>query len=302
MKLFLFNDIIPSLISNEGIISALKKTVEEYKILKEEYPDNIDGIISSTQLNNINLNENLTLANGLELLDNKEIKDYSFSIFTKYPIDNFLDIDTVLAEGNEHQFVLDTINKDALFIKIISNENGILFSLNLHSDLAINSLVINSSDNTTFAIDNLYGNELNTEYIREIIRENELSKLGNLDKLKKILNEPISSKKFENSFNKVSKEIQDIIIEGFSTIIQNKKEGKNTLETLLKDVTPEKEKKITIKELKVRDPIAKRIYFSENEGKFYLASLENKPLKDRQTREQRSHIKNGISILKELIQ
>lgn len=297
MKLFLFNDIIPNPISNNEIIIALKNTIVEYKILKEKYPDNIDGIVSSTQLNSINLTEDLTLADSLELIDNKEIKDYSFSIFTKYPIENFLDIETVLTEGNNHHFVLNTINKDALFIKIISNENGILFSLNLHSDLAKDSLVINSSNSTSFSIDNLYGLKPNTEIIEGIIKNEELSKLDSLDKLKKILNNPTSSKKFDNTFNKMSKEIQDLIIEGFETIINHKKEGVNIPETLLKEVTHKNE---TIKELKMRDPVAKRLYFKEIDGVYYLASLENKPLKDRLTREQTSHIKNAISILKEL--
>lgn len=297
MKLFLFNDIIPSPISDKEIIIALKNTVIEYKILKEKYPDNIDGIISSAQLNNINLTANLTLADTLELIENKEIKDYSFSIFTKYPIENFLDIDAVLVEENEHCFVLNKINKDALFIKIISNENGILFSLNLHSDLAKDSLVINSSDSTSFSVDNLYGLKLNTDFVEEIIKTEEISKLGNLDKLKQILNNPTSSKKFDNTFNKMSKEIQDLIIEGFETIINYKKAGFNIPETLLREVTHKSE---TIRELKMRDPIAKRLYFKEIDGVYYLASLENKPLKDRQTKEQSSHIKNAVSILKEL--
>jgi len=297
MKLFLFNDIIPSPISDQEIIVALKNTVIEYKNLKEKFPDNIDGIISSTQLNNINLNANLTLSGTLELIDNKEIKDYSFSIFTKYPIENFLDIDAVLQDKNEHSFVLNTINKDALFIKIISNENGILFSLNLHSDLAKDSLIINSSDSTSFSVDNLYGLKLNTDFIEEIIKNEEISKLGNLERLKQILNNPTSSKKFDNTFSKMSKEIQGLIIEGFETIISFKKNGTNIPETLLKEVTHKNE---TIKELKMRDPIAKRLYFKEIDGVYYLASLENKPLKDRQTREQSSHIKNAVSILKGL--
>lgn len=297
MKLFLFNDIIPNPISNKEIIVALKNTIVEYKILKEKYPDSIDGIISSGQLNSINLIEDLTLADSLELIDNKEIKDYSFSIFTKYPIENYLDVETVLAEENHHHFVLNTINKDALFIKIISNENGILFTLNLHNDLSKDSLVINSSDSTSFSVDNLYGLKSNTDTIEEIIKNEELSKLGNLDKLKKILNNPTSSKKFDNTFNKISKEIQDLIIESFEAVISYKKAGFNIPETLLKDVTYKNE---TIKELKMRDPIAKRLYFKEIDGVYYLASLENKPLKDRQTREQSSHIKNAVSILKEL--
>ncbi len=298
MKLFLFNDIIPNPISAKEIVIALKKTILEYRNLKEKYGDNIDGVVSSTQLNQIILFEDLTLAGSLELIDNKEIKDYSFNIFTKYPIENFLDIDSVLEEGNEYKFALGENNRDALFLKIVSNENGILFSLNLHDDLAKNSLLINSTDSTSFSIDNLYGLKNNTDYIEEIIKQEEISKLGNLDKLKHVLNNPISSNKFDNSFNKISKEIQDLIIESFETIIKYKEKGFKIPETLLREVTHKNE---TIKELKMRDPIAKRLYFKEIDGNYYLASLENKPLKDRLTKEQTSHIKNAISTLKEII-
>jgi hypothetical protein len=297
MKLFLFNELIPNIVSDYEIIEALKKTILEYRYLKNKYIDNVDGIVSSTHLNGIYLSEHFTLANCLESIENKEIRDYSYDIFTKYPLDYHLDVDTVLEKGTEHHFMLDNIKRDALCIKIISNENGILFSLNLHPDLAENSLIISSSDSTNFSVDNLYGLTLNTEFIEEIIKKEEISKLGNLEKLKRILNNPVTSIKFENAFNKVSKTIQDLIIEGFETVIEYREKGINIPETLLKPVT---HKKHTIFELKLRDPIAKRIYFKELGGKFILASLEDKPLKDRLTTEQSSHIKNAISILMKL--
>lgn len=297
MKLFVFNDLIPNPISDQEINVALKNTVVEYKILKEKYPDNIDGIISCAQLSSITLTPSLTLADALELIDNKEIKDYSYSIFTKHPIENFFDIEFVLAAGKDHTFSLDNTKRDAFFIKIASNENGILFSLNLHTDLAKDMLIVHCSDSTNFSIDNLYGIEPNTATIEKVIKKEEISKLGNLDKLKKILNNATTSKKFDNAFNKMSKEIQDLIIENFETVISYKTKGFNIPETLLKDVT---HKSDTIKELKMRDPIAKRLYFEEIDDVYYLASLENKPLKDRQTKEQSLHIKSAVSILKEL--
>jgi len=297
MKFFVFNDLMPDAASNQEIMLALKSTIVEYKILKEKYPNSIDGIISCTHLSDINLSENLTLADILELIDNKEIKDYSYSIFTKHPIEFFLDTDVVLDEGKDHFFLLDKTKRDAFFIKIVSNGKDILFSLNLHPDLAKDMLTISCSDSTSFSVDNLYGIQQNTANIERIIKKEEISKLGNLDKLKQILNNAITSKKFDNTFSKMSKEVQEAIIENFESVISYKSKGLNIPETLLKEVT---HKKDTIKELKMRDPIAKRLYFEEINGIYYLASLENKPLKDRQTKEQSSHIKNAISIFKEL--
>ncbi|MFV8332082.1 hypothetical protein [Flavobacterium sp. GSP14] len=302
MKLFLFNDIIPNTVSQEEIINGLKKTVIEYKKLRVNYPDYIDGIISTAQLNGIKLAENFTLADCLESIDNKEIKAYSFSVFTKYPIDSEIDVESVLEEGNDFNFELDSVQRDALFIKIISKANGVLFSLNLHYDLAKDSLEINPNDKeTSFRIDNLYGSAPNTDYIESVIEKEVISKVGSLEKLKRKLSNPISSLKFDREFNKMSKEVQDSIIDGFDTVINSRLSGINIPETLLKDVTPQKEKSISVKELKMRDPIAKRLYFTEIEEKFYLASLEDKPLKDRQTTEQSTHIKSALSTLKQLI-
>ncbi|MGV8945378.1 MAG: hypothetical protein ACOH1N_03030 [Lutibacter sp.] len=301
MKLFLFNEIVPNDVSNTEILKALEDTIKQYKILKEKFPENIDGIITTTQLDKIILCDNFDLTSFLKSLKNKEIRGYAYSIFTKYPMDNYFETDSVLMEEIEYFLFLNEIKNDALYLKVVSNVNGIAFTLNLHIALAKNSLKIDSSDYSTFSIDNLFGYEDNTKHICEIIKAEEYSKLGNFEKLQDVLKNPKYSKKFENSFSKISKEIQDIIIESFETVIDNRAKGVDTSETLLRDVTPSKEKEISVKELKVRDPIAKRIYFSEINGKYYLASLEDKPLKDRLTKEQSSHIKNAVSKLKELI-
>lgn len=294
MKLFLFNDIIPNSVSNQDIIGAFTKTVIEYKNLKAIYPDNIDGIISTSFPNDIKLGESLTLGNCLDQIENKDIRNYSYSIFAKYPIENHVDVDYT---ENEHIFKLGLENKDAFYIKIIANQNGVLFSLNLHTDLAKDFLTITSSNNSNFPIDNLYGVSSNTNYISEIIKNEELSKLANFEKLKRILNNPFYNKKFENSFNKESKEIQDLLIEGFEKILQLKSTNQNIPETLLNPVSYKSEK---IHELKIRDPYPKRLYFKEINNVYYLASLEDKPKKDGKTIEQDTHIKNAISILKNL--
>jgi hypothetical protein len=302
MRLFLFNDIMPDSVSEHNIIEALTNSIFEYKILKEEFDEHIDGIISTTALSSISLLNDLSLATCLSKINNKEIKVYAYSIFTKYPVEQFIEIDSVLTEGKQYTFMLDVEEKDALFIKIVYKNNGLLFSLNLHKDLAKDYLNIISPGNSDyFSIENLFGCKNNTEVIREVLRTEERGKLENFERLKKILNEPECSDKFKNTFSKVSKEIQNIIIEGFTTILQNKAAGIYTPETLLKDVTPPKELKIAVKELKVRDPIAKRIYFTEHNGKYYLASVENKPLKDRETKEQNIHIKSALSTLKQLL-
>lgn len=299
MRIFYLNEIFPDIVSIQEAVQSLEKTMDEYKVLKIAHPNSIDGIVSSSYSGNIIISKGLTLLDCIQAIQNQSLRGYTYSQFIKYPIDDYSDIDAVLEDGVEFHFLLNQINKDALSIKAVSNHNGTLFSLNLHDDLAKDLLTIHSLGVPAFEISNLYGIEENTKRIKEIIIKDETAKLNNIEKLERILKDSKFSTKFKNEFNAVSKDIQDLIINGFNIIIENQNKNINTPETLLKDVTPNKEKKISIKELKLRDPIAKRIYFSKIEDKYYLASLEKKPLKDKLTTEQSLHIKNALSYVKQ---
>jgi len=307
MRLFFFNEIIPDS-SIQDCISAIERTVKEYRDLKEQFPNLIDGIVLSSFSKNIILSEDVNLFQCLEAIPNKELKGYSFSLFQKFPIDDYTDIDTVLAEDINYDFLIGIEKKDALNIKLIANENGVLFSLNLHDDLAKNNLLINSSDGSDFSISNLYGHKDNTSNFEVILKKEIYSKLDNFSKLTKLFNSqqidglsPIFSQKFKTKFKKESKEIQDAIIDGFIHILKCKADNTKISETILKDVTPKKEIKISVYELKIRKPIPKRIYFTEIDSKFYIVSLEKKPLKDKLSTEQSNHIKNALSLIKQLI-
>ncbi|MGV1020377.1 hypothetical protein ACTS9V_12260 [Empedobacter falsenii] len=300
MKYFVFNEIFPDNVSTIQFSKGLECTLKEYKTLKEIFNDSIEGIIISSIRENVVLKENYSLADTLKNIEDKDIRGYGYGVLTKYPVDSLLSTDKLLEEGIEHLFLLDKIEKDALFLKLIYDEKGVSFTLNLHADLSKNTLSIYSKDKQNdYLVENLFGLEQNTQYIKELIEKEEQSKLGNFEKLMNILNQPVYSNKFELAFKKESKEVQDSIIEGFEIFLDNNKKEIITSETLIKDVTPPKELQFCIKELKTRDPRAKRLYFSIVEEKYYLASLEDKPLKDRKTREQNTHIKNARSKLKE---
>jgi hypothetical protein len=301
MRLFLFNEITPELISIEEIIQALEKTIREYKNIKEQYPDIIDGIVTSLYLDKFKITKDITLSDCVKGITSKEIRGYSYLLFQKYPVDNYTDVDIVIDEEIDYHFLINKKKEDALTIKAASNIGGVLFSLNLHNDLAKNTLSIKGSDNSTFNIDNLFGENINTKYIESQICKEVESKLGNLERLELILDKTINSGKFIKEFEKVSKDIQDAIIEGFRFIVECKNNDTNIDETLLKDVTPDKEKKISLKELKLGKPFLKRVYFTEIDNIYYIASLERKPLKDGKSIEQDIHIKSALSLIKQLI-
>lgn len=299
MKFFLFNEIVPANSSDVEFSKGLENSLKEYKFLKEEFQDEIDGIVTSAILEKINLKENITLASALKGVEDVDVRNYGYSVLTKFPIEAYLSTETTLEAGVEHSILLDNIEKDAFFLKILYDIKGVSFSLNLHSDLSRDELSIYSKDKkNNYSINNLYGLRANTIYIKELIAQEVYSKLGNFDRLLKILDGPVFSSKFELGFKKESREVQDAIIKGFKTVLENRKLNINSHETLLKDVTPSKETRFKVKELKTRDPRAKRVYFSVVDSKYYLASLEDKPLKDKKTREQDSHIKNAYSKLK----
>lgn len=307
MKLFFFNEIVPDS-PIQDYISALENSVQQYRNLKVQFPGLIDGIVLSSFSKSVILTEGINLFQCLDGITNKELKGYSFSLFQKFPIDDYTNIDTVLTEDINYHFHLGIEKKDALNIKLILNEKGFLFSLNLHADIAKNDLLINSSDGNNFSISNLYGLEENTKTIQEILNSEIVSKLDNFSRLTKLLNiqqivglDPVFSLKFKTKFGKVSKEIQNAIIDGFIYILKCKDDNTNISETILKDVTPKKEKKISVLELKIRKPIPKRIYFTERNSKYYIVSLERKPLKNRATTEQGNHIKNARSLINQLI-
>lgn len=300
MKFFLLNEIIPENISNIQFSKGLENTLKEYKILKDNFKEAIDGIVTSSVLEDIILTDGFTLADSLKNIQNVDVRKYGYGVLTKYPVEAYLPTEEILEAGVEHSFFLSTVEKDAFFLKVIYDTQGVSFTLNLHTDLSKNVLPICSKDReNNYLVENLFGLDENTQYIKDLIEKEELSKLGNFEKLLNILSQPTYSNKFELAFKKESKEVQDAIIEGFETVIDNYKKGTNSSETLLKDVTPPKEKKFNVKELKTRDPRAKRLYFSIINDKYYLASLEDKPLKDRATKEQSVHIKNAHSKLSE---
>lgn len=300
MRFFLFNEIIPDNVSNVQLSEKLENTLVEYKVLRESFENSIDGIVTTSVLEKIILIKSVTLADSLKSIKNTDVRNYGYSVLTKYPVETYLPTEEILQAGIEHLFLLNKDERDAFFLKVVHDTKGVSFTLNLHTDLSKNELTIHSKDGgNNYAVNNLFGLKDNTDHIKELISLEEQSKLDNFDKLLTILNQPIYSEKFKLAFNKELKEVQDNILEGFQTIIDNSKNNVNTSETLLKDVTPLKEKKINVKELKTRDPRAKRLYFSISNNKYYLASLEDKPLKDRKTKEQASHIKNAHSKLSE---
>lgn len=100
--------------------------------------------------------------------------------------------------------------------------------------------------------------------------------LSNYEKLIFVLGSCHLSSKFEKDFNNLAANVQTSIIDDF------KKAKNRNLPTpfyhdtkIISDVTP-KTHKCKVMELRVYTPIALRVYFNENKGKVFVASIEQK--------------------------
>lgn len=144
----------------------------------------------------------------------------------------------------------------------------------------------------------LYGEKPNTIYLENYINEYKLNKLKKYDYMMALFKNPKTSNRFRKGFEAISVQIQDAIIQKFEDAI--KREGQSPLYAdgdLIKDVTSEKEKKITVHELRIFDPAAYRVYFHETSDYTYLALIEPKPPK----KTQNNQIQTAHDIIKELI-
>lgn len=301
MKLLFFNDCIPLTYNNHVIIFCLTNSLFHYCKLKKDYPNSIDGIVTYKEFNSqLISSENMTIAESIKSLENP-LRTIAYSLFIKYPVEEFYSILNEDIINNAHTIGIDGADFNAFNLKLVSDNQGILFSLALHGDLRKNQLKINSSDGSESLVYNLFGEDSNTEYLDSLFKAEELEKLDNFDKLINIIGKCFFTAKFESAYKKSSRIIQEAIMEHFAELYNLRTKGSLVPETLLKNVTPAKEKVYHVKELKVRDPIALRIYFYESNVATYIASIEKKPTKARRTNEQDNHIKNALSLIKQMV-
>ncbi|QPH37864.1 hypothetical protein [Pedobacter endophyticus] len=296
MTIFYLNNCYSKCDERETLSSALKDTLLEYKTLKTKYPEEVDGIVSH-EIANLSFGK-IYLSEIFEMLAEKEQRNYAYSIFNKYPIETFFNIEKALEDTAEYKIKLDEESHDAFYLKIAYDNKSLLFSLGISPDFRKNQLLISDSSGTSLSLNNLFGEEPNTDYIEGIILNEINSKKDNLDLLKALAQNPIVSSKFDKAFNKASSAVQVELINGFKKVLELQEKDENIPEQILKHNT--EDENLTLSYLKIRDPEAMRLYFSIVDGQYYLASLEKKPTKKGKSNEQSTHIKNARSMVKQM--
>jgi len=299
MYKFCFNDCIPKNAVKYDLVACLSNTLREYNSVLKKFPKDIEGIITANETNSILLNnDNFTLFDCISKLDHST-KRIAFNAFRKYPIEhNYENIDVDLLLAGEYVLHINNIKHNAINAKIVSINNGVLFSLGLHNDLRRNTLNIYDNQNDITIVNNLFGELANTEFIIQKINQSIVDKLGNYKKLLTLLDTCLVSDRFKNGFEGISAIMQVAIIDHFQSAI--KRMGKTRFYPdgdLIKNVTPEKELSINLFELRLFKPVAYRIYFYEEGSKVYLASVERKPA----SKVQDNDIKSAISTIKQLM-
>lgn len=295
MTIFYFNNCHPVCNDKEKLSTALSNTLSKYKILKLKYPDEVDGVVS-LEIAKL-LFGDLSLQDVITTLE-KEQRNYAHSIFNKFPMEYFLDVESALEDSESYEIKLDGNSQDAFYLKIAYDNSAVLFSLGLNNELCKNQVIISDTKPTLFELYNLYGADDNCDHIDGIIANELNSKRDNLGIFKSAIGDPVLSSKFIKSFTKVSSDVQKELIDGFKKVLEFEKKGEKIPETILKHNSDDA--KLTLSYLKIRDPQAMRLYFSKLDDQYYIASLEKKPLKERKTTEQSTHMKNARSMVRQM--
>lgn len=299
MFVFCFNDRIPQGYSDEIADICLINSLREYHKLTQQFPKEVNGIITSNTPTFVEVNQNSSLHDCICRIADHELKRYAYSVFLKFPVESHYVIHDE-AELIDNKFFINIggIKYNALYPFMASQNQGILFSLAVHDDICKNQLSIFKNDNKETDIDNLYGSKTNTEYITSVVQQSLYDKADNIDKLLMIIGENKISERFLKNFEHFPANVQRAVISHFADAKnRNLPTPFSADNDLIKDVTPPKEIKIKVFELRIFDPVACRVYFYETTDCVYLGSIENKPNKKTQS----SHINTARSIIKELI-
>lgn len=296
---FCFNDCIPNTASKLSLTQCLEQTLTEYNDVKKTHPTEVDGIITCNSILKFNLNqENCSLADCVALINNKDLRTLAYRVFSKYPIEEYyseINDDDLLAK--EYAITISGTNHTAINPVIVSRNNGVLFTLGLHNDLRKNVLTVFSNTTSTIDVNNLYGLEVNTAYIKNLIKQSISDKLENFDKLLELIGANTCSSRFVSGFKDASSQVQVSVLTHIQAAID--RNGSSNFFPdggLIKDVTPARFD-YRVFELRIFSPVAYRVYFYETTDKVYLALIEKKPAEKKQS----THITAAASSIEQMI-
>jgi hypothetical protein len=268
MHKFYFNECLPGSVSEKEFVSLFSKTIIEFDTLINRNIGIEKSIVTEKQPSKIFINE-INLGKIFDSIVDKSIKNLAFRYFTKSPIGKSFDIDTDILLSENYMFK----DLDALNLAIVAMNNGFLFSVAIDYLLKKDKLEL-CGINNKLGVYNLYGEQINTAYIKDYIITENTSKLNTYNQLIAELINPIICSNFKKSFLSEKNEIQQSIIHAFKEARNRNLVSPYYPDTnIIKDVTPNSNKKAKVFELRVRYPKELRVYFYESVEKVYIAKI-----------------------------
>jgi hypothetical protein len=277
-KFFFNNEILPPYENMNDFVRLFSMTLHEYEALVSNERLNVSKGIITEKLPSETTLGHFSLSEVIESLNNKDLRELAYAYFTKYPIDNHFKIDREehFLEQN-YTFTIEKNIYETLYLAYVSDYNGVIFTVPTHDLLRQNILTLKANDDTLIQVNNLYGNEENTQFIAHHLAELNKTQLSLFDRLLAELDNPVYPSSFKKSFLDLHISEQESIVELF---IRAKERGLKTPfapdTKIIKDVTPSNTKSGSVYELRVYSPTALRVYFQETSEKVYLATIEKK--------------------------
>lgn len=300
MQYFYFNECIPLKVTKEVILDKFCDSLREYNKLLEPNIGVDRSIITEKLPSDIPLGPFPEINSLIDGILDHSLRNFAYSLFIKHPIQQYFALDDEMTSEllkADFAIKISDIEHDATNLAITHSNGAFLFTVATHNDLKKNLLVCNSKTNaSTIEVNNLFGEQKNTEYIEKEKLSREAQEKGIWQHLLQVLGKPIYNSSFKRDFENLRSEEQISIISSFQDAKARNLASPFYPDTkLIKDVTPQ-HGNTTVMELRVYTPVDLRVYFNENHPSIYLVKIEKKSSPNQSTT-----IKNAGRALKKLI-
>ena len=270
------NETLPELDDMQSFLRVFEETFLAYHwLVKNENLDVHKGIITEKLPSEIHLGK-FTLAEVLENISDRALRRLVYIYFKNdYPVANYFKID------NEEKFLSQNyifkaqgIDFEALYLAYVAENNGFAFSVPMMSEMKVNFLKIIAAESNDFKfLPNLYGEEKNTNFIKEQIEKSNFEQLSFFKRLNELWDNVVFSNHFEKEFKCLPDNQQAAIVSHFERA-KEKNCLTNPDNKIVKSVTPSNKRGIKIYELRVYAPsVDLRVYFFNTHKNIFIASV-----------------------------
>ncbi|MEI7587595.1 hypothetical protein [Runella sp.] len=301
MHRFYFNDALPSNNDLYGFVALLSNTILEFNSLQKTQLTIAPMVVTAKLPAAMTVCGEYSLKDAIQNIENKDLKSIAFSIFDKgYPIHEYFHEDESWIEDIlrlEYKVKHGEEVIDATNLAIVAKNQGLLFSVPLHTSQAVNTVTLQTEvENASLSLVNLFGNKSNTDFVSSHILAIDAASRNKLEQLKHTIGPNSFNNTFEKGFSALALAEQESVLVHFERAkARNQKTPFGSDGSLIKDVTPENSK-FKVLELRIFSPTALRVYFYEEPGKIYLASIEHKSNAD-----QNNDIKKAEKVIQRLL-